>query len=389
MTNSSLSSSKSFRRRASAALLLLASLGGVAGCGPKDGVAELEQGKAAYAARDLKSAERLFSRSLMLAPKDVDRLLYLARVKLDLADLGAARDLAAKARALAPDDCDTALFAAQVAWHDKDYDSAARLYGALAEDARLEAAVRAQAWSGLGVVEMSRENPHVARLACLRAIRTDRRDAAAWYHLGVLYRDLGYYEAALDQFNVYVRLEASASPRVQKVQRRVIPGLQETIARATADRPGVSRRNSAACAAALAKADAAMKRNRPKEARSAYQQALAADPLSYPAALGLAQAWERSDVTTAGQTRALEAYKVACSLRASATRTFLSTGALALKLGYPSQAVEAYSRAVAANPVSYDALDGLIRALRKVGGRENEKIAQAYQAYRTAITKRK
>ena len=48
------------------------------------------------------------------------------------------------------------------------------------------------------------------------------------------------------------------------------------------------------------------------------------------------------------------------------------------------QAVEIYSRAVAANPASIPAVDGLIKALRKVGGRQKE--AAAYQRYRDSIS---
>ena len=110
---------------------------------------------------------------------------------------------------------------------------------------------------------------------------------------------------------------------------------------------------------------------------------MTADPLSYPAALGLARAWERTDKTKTGQTKALECYQTACALRPSAVSTLLTAGALALRLGYPSQAVDIYSRAVAASPTSLDALDGLIRALRKCGGKNA--VAQAYQLYRESI----
>ena len=55
---------------------------------------------------------------------------------------------------------------------------------------------------------------------------------------------------------------------------------------------------------------------------------------------------------------------------------------MAVSLGYHASAVEIYSRAIAANPASLDAIDGLIRALKKVG---NPKTAQAYQIYRDNI----
>ena len=85
--------------------------------------------------------------------------------------------------------------------------------------------------------------------------------------------------------------------------------------------------------------------------------------------------------------KALESYRQACSLNPSAVSTFLVAGDLAARLGMHAQAVEIYSRAVAASPAKLEALDGLIRALRRVGGRAAD--AQAYQSYRDAITVRR
>lgn len=129
-----------------------------------------------------------------------------------------------------------------------------------------------------------------------------------------------------------------------------------------------------------------MKKGSFKTARQYYQQALTADPLSYPAALGLAKAWEKTDSTKEGQQKAFEKYKLACKLRPSAVSTFLTAGSLAVRQGLTAQAVEIYSRAVAASPTSLDALDGLIRALRKS---KKDSIAKAYQAYRDSLTAKK
>ena len=358
----------------------------ILGCGPRDGSREFAEGKEAYELRDLKKAERLFERSVALAPQDADRLLYLARTELELGELAKAQDAVGRAASVSEGDVDVALLESQIAWHAKDYKTAANGFADIANDTALEPSLRAQGWAGLGVVEMTCDNHHLSRIAFLRAIRLDRRNASAWYHLGLLYRDgFGYLESALEQFEIFVRLEEEASPRVQKVQRTVIPALKDLIARAAAERPGASKRNSAACATEIAKAESALKKGNAKAAREAYQQALAADPLSYPAALGLAKAWEKVDSTKAGQAKAFEDYKIACALRPSAVSTFLAAGSLATKLGYTLQAVEIYSRAVAANPTSLDALDGLIRALRKSGGKA--KVAEAYQGYRNSLKK--
>lgn len=378
-----MSFSQSSALKCASAALLAALLG----CGPGDGVREFAEGKEAYGLRDLKKAERLFTESLTAAPQDVDRLLYLARTELELGELERAKDLIGKAAGNSEGDADVALLESQIAWHTKDYKTAASGFADIANDEKLDAAVRSQGWAGLGVVEMTCDNRHLARIAFLRAIRLDRKNAAAWYHLGLLYRDgFGYLESALEQFEIFTRLEEKSSPRVQKVQRTVIPALKESISRAAAERPGVAKRNSASCAASISAAEAAVKKGNFRAAREAYQKALAADPLSYPAALGLAKAWERTDATKDGQTKAFENYKTACALRPSAVTTFLTAGSLAAKLGLNLQTVEIYSRAVAANPNSLDAIDGLIRALRKVGGKE--KVAAAYQAYRASLARK-
>ena len=359
-------------------------MGVLAGCSPSDGSKELDLGREAYGLGDLKKADKLLSKSVELCPDGVDAVLLLARVKSDLGEVAAATNLAARAAALAGGDADVRLVGAQAAWRAKDVGRAAKLFASVAEDSALAPAIRAQGWTGVGIAEMSKDQHHLARIAFLRAIRMDRRNAAAWYHLGLVYRDaFGYYETALEQFEIFVRLEASAGPRVQRVQRSVIPALKDTIARETSSRAGVSKRDSSASAAALAKAEAAMKKGTAKAALDFYQTALSSDPLSYPAALGLAKAWLKVDSSKTGMAKSLAAYKTACSLRPGAISTFLAAGDLASRLGYHAQAVEIFSRAVAASPSSLQALDGLIRALQRAGGQNS--VARAYQRYRDSI----
>ena len=358
-----------------------AALAVVCGCGPDDGTREFDAGKSAFDQGDWRKAERSFAESAVRAPANVDTWMYLARAQLALGSLVDARKSVQKAEELAGGETDVKLLSAQIAWHAKDYEGAKKSFAALANDKSLAPELQAEGWAGVGIVEMTCDRRDQARVAFLRAIRLDRRNAAARYHLGLLYRDsFTYGEAALEQFNVYVRLDEVASPRVQRVQRSLIPELKESIARAAADRPGAAKRDSAAAAAAIAKAEAAWKKGNFKTAKGAYQDALKSDPLSYPAALGLAKAHLKTDSTQKGQLQALEAYKQACSLRPSAISTFLAAAELAVKVGHNAEATAIYSRAVAADPASLEALDGLIRSLRRAKG--NSPLAQAYQSYR-------
>ena len=368
----------------SAAALALA----VAGCGPKDGVKEYEAGRAAYGARSCEKAERLFAKSLQYAPENVDALVMLASVQRDLGKLSEAAEPVAKAEALSPGSVDVALLDAEIAFHLADYARSAKLFRDVAEDAEATPEARSLGWTGLGIVEMTSEHRDLARIAFLRAIRLDRRNPSARYHLGLLYRgdSFGYLDAALEQFDVFVRLGEKADPRAQHAQRVIIPGIKEDIARRAASRRGADKRDSAASAAALARASAAMKKGNYKTARSEYEAAYKADVLSYPAALGLAKAWEKTDTTNTGRQRTLDWYKEACSLKPGAISTFLAAGELAAKMGQHATAAELYSRAVAANPSDISAIDGLIRALRRTGSGD---IANAYQRYREFVTVRK
>ena len=389
MTNSSPSSARNpvpslSQRLALASLSLLLTL---AGCGPSDGLQELADGRAAYAAADYKRAEKLLLKSAECNPANVDTCVSLAQLMLQTGNIPAAKEWVARAEDLAAGDTDVRLLGAQIAWHATDYEKAERLFAGIANDEQLDAELRSQGWTGLGIVQVTRGEHDLARISYLRAIRLDRRNASAYYHLGHLYRyaPFGYPEAARDAFDAFVHLSGAemSSVRVQKTQQSIIPELKDTISRALAERPGASQRNSAASAAALSKAEAAAKKGNHKAARTAYQEALTADALSYPAALGLAREELKIDPSAAGQKKSLALYRTACLLKPSAVATLVEAGALAERLALPAQAREIYSRAVAANPASIDAIDGLIRSIRKANG--DRKVAQAYQAYRDIL----
>ncbi len=357
------------------------------GCGSGDGLKEFASAKDAFAVRDFVKADKLLEKSLAASPDNVDALVMQVRVKLALGELAAASDAVVRAIKLAGGDSDVRMLDAQIAWHAKDYKRAADLFTAMATDEKLPAELRSQAYSGLGLVEMTCNANHSARIAFLKATRIDRRNPAAWYHLGLLYRDgFGYNDAALEQFQIYVRLDEIADPRVQKVQKSIIPALKETIQATASSRPGVANRNSSAASAAITAAQAAEKKNSWKTAKAQYEKALQVDPLSYPAAFGLARAWAKLDTSKLGQQKRLEYMKMACQLNPAAVQVYLQAGSLAMQLGYVGQAVEIYSRALAASPANVEAMDGLIRALRKSG---KNSVANAYQTYRDMFGKKR
>jgi len=260
--------------------VLAVSLAVVSGCGHEDETQSYEEGKAAFEANDFKTAMQYLEKSLSGTPTNVDAMVYMARTMMNFGDLVPARSWITKAQELAGGDSDVRMLAAQIAWHAKDYDAAEKGFLSIANDVKLPVTIRAEGWTGLGIVESTRNHHDQARIAFLRAIRLDRHHASSWYHLGLLYREaFGYTEAALEQLNIFVRLDETASPRVQRVLRKRIPELKEAISRAAAEQPGAAQRDSAASAAALAKADLAWSKGNFKTARLNYQEAQKQDPL--------------------------------------------------------------------------------------------------------------
>jgi len=356
----------------------------LAGCGEKDGTKELKEGWSAYEVRDLKKADKLFDKSASCDASNVDAIVASARVKLELGELAAAKTALARAAELAGSDADVILLGAQVAYHAKDYNSAAAAFGGFAADGKREARLRAEAYVGLAVVEMTCNEHDRARVALLKALQLDRHSAPARYHLGILYRTMGYEEAALEQFEAYAMLEKEDAVHVQRVQRQIVPALKEAIARKAAECPGVEKRDSALAAKNLQNAETELKKGNFKRAKAWYADALKADPLSYPAALGLAQSWEKTDTTANGKRNALACYQTACTLKPGAIKTLMTVAKLASSLGNTAVAAEAYSRVIAADPKNIEAIDGIIRSSR----RANAKTAALWQGYRDQLKRK-
>lgn len=362
----------------------------IAGCGGEDASKNLRAGEEALAAGDTEKAIRKFEASVAIAPANVDAWVMLAGAQLKFGDVANASKSISCALDLAPNDADVVELAAQVAFYEKHYDQAEALYSKLAAGDR-ERALRSRALSGIGVVNMARiaEAGNLAsvfrdraRTALLSAIRLDMKNSVARYHLGLVYRDLGYNEIARDNFSLFTGIERmrkrDGDERVAMVATTILPDLNERINEEKSHSKGADNRNSSAAADALKKARAAWDNGKYKTAKLRYTEAYAADVLNYDAALGLARAWEKTDSSRTGLDTALNYYYAACKLRPSAKDTLIKTAALATRLGKHSMAAEAYSRAVAASPYDLVAIEGLIKALKTIG---RVKSAEIYRSY--------
>ena len=362
------------------------------GCGPSDGTRQFEAGEAAYARGDYAKALALYVEGLSCCSNNVNALLMASQSALALNETVEAADFAGRAANLEPDAIDVLQMVAKTSCARADYVSARRAYTRLLTKEGRTPEELSIGWAGLAVVEMMTEETTVdearrdrARTSLLKALRYNPRNVNAVYHLGRLYRDYyGYTDAARMQFELFVRLQARqqavADARSVEVQRRVLPELRDALNARLAARPGASKRDVEKGAEHLKKAEDARAAGRYRTAKSAYQEALQADALSYPAALGLARTIEKSQQGITGRRESWTYYLMACELRPGALKTYLTTADLALKLEKYQSAVELYSRALAADGQNRLAVDGLIRALEKSG---LTSVARVYREYAT------
>lgn len=375
-----------------ASFLLLAL---IVGCGDKpaapaqaprrvdDGSADVAKGLEALAQQDVTAAAAHFATAVVKCETNFAARLQLALVKNQLGDVAGANAAAAEALALCPDSAEAHLVDGQAAYLQKDYARALADFTAVTGEKSLPAALRSEAWSARGVVELAQDQPEAARISFLRAMRLNRRNASAWYHLGVLLRDNCHFnEAACEQFEMAGRLLNARDPRAKKISRDILPELRRTIAAAQAAKPGVAKRDPEAAAKLLKEGQALHAKRMTTMALKKYDAALAADPLSGGAALASARLRTANAKTDADVDRALAAFRAAIDQNPASQAVYLEMGQLAYKNKRWSTTVAIMDRAVAHDPENCPSLDLLVAALQKAG---KGKQAEAWKAYRAEV----
>lgn len=369
----------------------LAAAAALTGCG-SDPAKEYGKGRTAFDNAEYTEAVECFTKVLETEPGNVDALVMLARSEFALGDLAAAKAALNKAALTNKDDVDVIELTAQIAFFQKDYKLASRSYARIASDMSLDAATRSIGWTGMGIVDFVMiglapdvtRYRHESRVKFLQAVVLDRRNASARYHLGRLYRDtFQYLDAAKDEFSAYVHLEPVVDDRVRKIKDDVLPSLKKEIAM---NSEPTSHVDSPACAAFLKTGDAAFRKKQWKSAITAYSKALKKDPSSFPAAAGLARSYARSDRNKFERDEAMDAYLKACKIRPSAISLYLEAADHAVRTGKFATAVELYSRALAANPSSKPAVEGLISSLTRTG---DTLAASVYRGYLRTLSQPK
>ena len=303
--------------------------------------------------------------------------------KLSLGELDAAQDAAENALARLPDSAEARLVHGQVAYLKKDYKGAVADFNAVAAEKTLGKKLRAEALVSRAVVEIVQNDFDAARLTLFRALHLDRRNAAAWYHLGLLSRNTYRFdEAAVEQFEMAARLSDPKDPRTVRLSREIIPAVRASLVAAAASKPGAAKRDVGAAANLIAEAEALRKKKMIRAAIKKYEAAFAADPFSYPAARELAYLVSLNDKTTAGVDKALMAYRAAIDQRPALQDNYYAAAQLAYANKRWATAVAILNRAIAHDPENAKTLDLFIAALQKAG---KGKQSEAWKAYRQEL----
>lgn len=361
----------------------------VAGCGGEgaaareDGAADVARGVAAQEAGDLRGAAAAFGAAAAACGTNFEARARLAAVNLALGDAKGAGDAAAAAVALCPESAEARLLRGQAAYRAREYRKAHDDFAAVAGAKELPAALRSAAWAACGVAEMAEKSYDAARLSFLRALRLDRRNAAAWYHQGrLLHEVFRFHEAAAEQFTMAAGCPDVPAERAKKIRGEILPALAKASAAATAKALGTGGRDAAAAAKLVEEGVKLEKKKMAAAAVKKYEAAFAADRSCEAAAKKVAALLPQVDKSSGATDRALEAYRALIALRPSRLSNYLEAALLAYQNRRWAVAAQIMDRAVAFHPENDKALGLLVASLKKAG---KAQLKEAWGDYRAEL----
>ena len=358
-------------------ILVALAVAAVAGCAPDDGGADFQKGEAAYGLRDFNLAAACFKAAAEKCPTNLAARVRLASVKVDLGDIAGARSAVESALAVAPDSAEALLLDGHIAYIAKDYARARKDFAAVMSDSGLPGGIRSKAMVAQAVMEITANMFDRARLTLWRAVRLDRRNAAAWYHLGYLSRDTYRFEsAALEQFQMASRLMKDPV-RAKAVTRDIIPMVMESIRAKMSGKAGAAKRDPGAAAKLVAEGEALAKSSAAKAAAK-FSEAYGKDPLSYAAAWNFARAYSAAAKSDAEIAKVLAAFQDAIDQRPNSQSTYRTAAKFASDRRRPMMAAKFLSQALAHDPEDKTTLAEYVQALRRLGKTTEAKLYEAY-----------
>ena len=349
----------------------------IAGCGPDDGAADFGKGEAAYAARDLQTAVQCFKAAAAKNPTNFTARVKLALANVDLGEIDAAREAVESAIAVDPASAEARLLEGNIAYLAKDYALAKAAFADVSSARQLPRELRSKAMVSQAVLELTATMVERARVSLWRAVRLDRRNAAAWYHLGYLSRDTFRFEdAALEQFQMASRLMTDPV-RMKTVMQDIIPTIRESLRAKAAGKPGAAGRDPGAAAKLVSEGEGLAKKD-PKKSAAKFAEAYAKDPLSYAAAWGFAKSRSGSAKSDREIARVLTAFQDAVDQRPNSQLTYRTAARFALERRRPIRAEKFLSQALAHDPEDKTTLALYVQTLRRLGKTAEARLFEAY-----------
>lgn len=324
-------------------LILFGLLAG--GCGSNSGLSDLQQGRAAFTGKNYAAAIPCFNRAAKRITDSSDLYYTLGLSHLYLGELDPAQAAFNAALELKPRHGEAVACLGQIAYLQNDLPKAVACYEQALAAAASDAS-KARILTSLALAESGREHYDLARLHLLRAQKLDRRYAPALYNLASLYRDkFNLREEALDNFEMYLRVADKSERHYEKAMNNV-KRLRLNLERTQAEELEAVRRDPAAAAKLLQEGMRLQFAKQYAKAVKAYRDALAEDPLTFNAALGLATVYKLQ-----GQrTEAMEAFKRAAEISPSHQDSYFEAAELALQLRRYAEAAKILDRAIARSP---------------------------------------
>lgn len=315
------------------------------GCGSQSGQSALKQGMAAFREKNYVGAITHLTRASKRITNSPELYYNLGLAHLYRGDMEPAQSAFNEALALAPKHVEAIACLGQIAYFQHNYAQAQALFERAFAAAQGDE-LRARILTALALTESGRDRHDLARLHLLRALKLCGHYAPAYYNLASLYRDkFGLREEALDNFELYVRLADKEDPHYGSAVNN-IKRLRSNLERIRGEELDGVKRDPSAAAKLLQEGMHLQLAKQYAKATKAYRDALAADPLTFSAAYGLAL----SHKALGQRAEAVEAFRRAAEISPSHQESYYQAAEQALLLKHTAEAAKLLDRAIARSP---------------------------------------
>jgi tetratricopeptide (TPR) repeat protein len=318
---------------------------GVCGCGSHSGPSAAKRGNEAFKEGRFDKAVEELTYATSRISNSAELYYNLGASHMELGNFVQAQDAFQAALNLDPNYSDALACLGQIYYQQDNLPKATEsLEKALSLTATSDS--KSRILNAMGMVEARRKNPSLARLHFLRALKENRKGDFAYYNLASLYRDdYRFYEEALDNFEIFVRITDPKSSYYLKAKDN-IKRLKNNIARTRDIEPDNVRRDSPKASKLLQEGVTAYSTKQYAKAIKAYKEALEADPLTFSAAYGLGMVYKQQG----NKNEARNAFKRASLINPDNQDCYYQSAVLSIQLNQLADATKILDKAIARSP---------------------------------------